>query len=206
MIYYKRNTIIFNIINTIVGIIIFAILFMGLKLNAIVAGIVTLLVYFGSSLLFAPDNKMMILGIKDSNKRKEYENLLNDGYENCQKLVQLSTEIKNPSIKQECNNIINQINNILKYLSKHPDKIGQSKKFFTYYLETIVKIMNSYSEISSQNVHTQEIEQVMNNVENSLTTIDKSLQDQFTKMLQNDALDLDTEVDLLKNSINMKDF
>ena len=36
--------------------------------------------------------------------------------------------------------------------------------------------------------------------------INKSLDDQFTKMIQNDALDLDTEIDFLKSSIQMKDF
>ena len=46
----------------------------------------------------------------------------------------------------------------------------------------------------------------MEKTEKSLTLINKSLEEQFSKMLQNDALDLDTEIDLLNNSINMKDF
>ena len=95
---------------------------------------------------------------------------------------------------------------ILKYLEKHPNKIGENKKFFTYYLETIYKIVNSYYEISGQDIHTKEIEDVISKTENSLTLINKSLDDQFTKMIQNDALDLDTSVDFLKSSIQMKDF
>lgn len=89
---------------------------------------------------------------------------------------------------------------------KHPKKIGESKKFFTYYLETIYKIVNSYFEISSQNIHTKEIEDVISKTEKTLVMINKSLDDQFTKMIQNDALDLDTEIDFLKSSIQMKDF
>ena len=46
----------------------------------------------------------------------------------------------------------------------------------------------------------------MEKTENTLTLVSKSLDDQFARILQNDALDLDTEIDVLKGSINMKDF
>ena len=46
----------------------------------------------------------------------------------------------------------------------------------------------------------------MKKTENSLEVINKSLESQFSKILQNDALDLDTEIELLNNSIDMEDF
>lgn len=206
MLVYRKNIIRFDIINTIVAIIIFILLFSVLNIEIIISGILAILIYIGSSLLFAPNNKLVLLGIKDSNKQKEYMDLLDNGYENYSKLVDLKNKVSKPHIKQECNDMILKISKILKYLEKHPNKIGENKKFFTYYLETIYKIVNSYYEISFQDVHTKEIEEVIKKTENSLTIINKSLDDQFTKMLQNDALDLDTEVDFLKSSIQMKDF
>ena len=206
MLVYRKNIIRFDIINTIVAIIIFILLFSVLNIEIIISGILAILIYIGSSLLFAPNNKLVLLGIKDSNKQKEYMELLDNGYENYSKLVDLKNKVSKPHIKQECNDMILKISKVLKYLEKHPNKIGENKKFFTYYLETIYKIVNSYYEISSQDVHTKEIEEVIKKTENSLTIINKSLDDQFTKMLQNDALDLDTEVDFLKSSMQMKDF
>ena len=206
MLVYRKNIIRFDIINTIVTIIIFILLFSVLNIEIIISGILAILIYIGSSLLFAPNNKLVLLGIKDSNKQKEYMELLDNGYENYSKLVDLKNKVSKPHIKQEGNDMILKISKILKYLEKHPKKIGENKKFFTYYLETIYKIVNSYYEISSQDVHTKEIEEVIKKTENSLTIINKSLDDQFTKMLQNDALDLDTEVDFLKSSMQMKDF
>ena len=206
MLVYRKNIIRFDIINTIVAIIIFILLFSVLNIEIIISGILAILIYIGSSLLFAPNNKLVLLGIKDSNKQKEYMELLDNGYENYGKLVDLKNKVSKPHIKQECNDMTLKISKILKYLEKHTNKIGENKKFFTYYLETIFKIVNSYYEISSQDVHTKEIEEVINKTENSLTIINKSLDDQFTKMLQNDALDLDTEVDFLKSSMQMKDF
>ena len=206
MLVYRKNIIRFDIINTIVAIIIFILLFSVLNIEIIISGILAILIYIGSSLLFAPNNKLVLLGIKDSNKQKEYMELLDNGYENYGKLVDLKNKVSKPHIKQECNDMTLKISKILKYLEKHPNKIGENKKFFTYYLETIFKIVNSYYEISSQDVHTKEIEEVINKTENSLTIINKSLDEQITKMLQNDALDLDTEVDFLKSSMQMKDF
>lgn len=206
MLIYRKNIIRFDILNTLLGIIIFIVLFAVLKMEIIISGVLALLIYIGSSLLFAPNNKLVLLGIKDSNKQKEYMDLLDNGYENYEKISKLRNQLTKPEIKAKCTLIVNQIAKILKYLEKHPNKIGQNKKFFTYYLEAILKIINSYNDISTQNVHTKEIEEVMDKTETSLTLIEKSLEEQFSKMLQNDALDLDTEIDLLNNSINMKDF
>lgn len=206
MLIYRKNIIRFDILNTLLGIIIFIVLFVVLKMEIIISGVLALLIYIGSSLLFAPNNKLVLLGIKDSNKQKEYMDLLDNGYENYEKISKLRNQLTKPEIKTKCTLIVNQIAKILKYLEKHPNKIGQNKKFFTYYLEAILKIINSYNDISTQNVHTKEIEEVMDKTEKSLTLIEKSLEEQFSKMLQNDALDLDTEIDLLNNSINMKDF
>lgn len=206
MLIYRKNIIRFDILNTLLGIIIFIVLFAVLKMEIIISGVLALLIYIGSSLLFAPNNKLVLLGIKDSNKQKEYMDLLDNGYENYEKISKLRNQLTKPEIKAKCTLIVNQIAIILKYLEKHPNKIGQNKKFFTYYLEAILKIINSYNDISTQNVHTKEIEEVMDKTEKSLTLIEKSLEEQFSKMLQNDALDLDTEIDLLNNSINMKDF
>ena len=206
MLIYRKNIIRFDILNTLLGIIIFIVLFAVLKMEIIISGVLALLIYIGSSLLFAPNNKLVLLGIKDSNKQKEYMNLLDNGYDNYEKITKIRNQLTKPEIKTKCTLIVNQIAKILKYLEKHPNKIGQNKKFFTYYLEAILKIINSYNDISTQNVHTKEIEEVMDKTEKSLTLIEKSLEEQFSKMLQNDALDLDTEIDLLNNSINMKDF
>lgn len=206
MLIYRKNIIRFDILNTLLGIIIFIVLFAVLKMEIIISGVLALLIYIGSSLLFAPNNKLVLLGIKDSNKQKEYMDLLDNGYDNYEKITKIRNQLTKPEIKAKCTLIVNQIAKILKYLEKHPNKIGQNKKFFTYYLEAILKIINSYNDISTQNVHTKEIEEVMDKTEKSLTLIEKSLEEQFSKMLQNDALDLDTEIDLLNNSINMKDF
>ena len=206
MLIYRKNIIRFDILNTLLGIIIFIVLFAVLKMEIIISGVLALLIYIGSSLLFAPNNKLVLLGIKDSNKQKEYMDLLDNGYENYEKITKIRNQLTKPEIKTKCTLIVNQIAKILKYLEKHPNKIGQNKKIFTYYLEAILKIINSYNDISTQNVHTKEIEEVMEKTEKSLTLINKSLEEQFSKMLQNDALDLDTEIDLLNNSINMKDF
>ena len=206
MLIYRKNIIRFDILNTLLGIIIFIVLFAVLKMEIIISGVLALLIYIGSSLLFAPNNKLVLLGIKDSNKQKEYMDLLDNGYDNYEKITKIRNQLTKPEIKTKCTLIVNQIAKILKYLEKHPNKIGQNKKYFTYYLEAILKIINSYNDISTQNVHTKEIEEVMDKTEKSLTLIEKSLEEQFSKMLQNDALDLDTEIDLLNNSINMKDF
>ena len=82
MLIYRKNIIRFDILNTLIAIIIFILLFTILEINIIISGILAMLIYIGSALLFAPNNKLVLLGIKDSNKQKEYMNLLDNGYDN----------------------------------------------------------------------------------------------------------------------------
>lgn len=206
MVKYRRKSVKFDIINTIICIGIFLVLFFKLKFGIIISTILSIIIYTGSSLLFAPSNKLELMGITDLNKQKECEELLNRGYNQLNNLIYLKNKITKANPKKEFIKMTEKINNILKYLEKHPNKIEENKKFFTYYLETILKVSNSYYDISSQEVHTEEIEEVMKKTENSLEVINKSLESQFSKILQNDALDLDTEIELLNNSIDMEDF
>ena len=113
MLVYRKNIIRFDIINTIVTIIIFILLFSVLNIEIIISGILAILIYIGSSLLFAPNNKLVLLGIKDSNKQKEYMELLDNGYENYSKLVDLKNKVSKPHIKQEGNDMILKISKIL---------------------------------------------------------------------------------------------
>lgn len=203
----SRKTILaFDIFNVILSIIVFAFIYIFLKLNIYISVIITILIYTGDALLFSPDNKLMLLGIKDSARLNEYTNLLNDGYLKLDKITEIKELISKPTIKDECNNIVLKITKILKYLEKNPKKIENSKKFFTYYLDVILKILESYQNIVSQNVKSKEIDNIIDKTEKALKLVDKSLEEQFTKILKNDVLDLETEIEVLESTINMKDF
>ncbi len=206
MLEYKKKSMVFDVCNVAASLGIFSGLSFGLNIPIIISGLASVGVYMGSSLLFSPDRRLVLLGIKDHNKQKEYFELLDFGYEKVEELSQVKNKIKNIQVQNQVSMIVNKINTILKYLEKHPNQIGLNKKFFTYYLESILKIVNQYYEISNQNVDSNEIKEVVTKAENALPVINKSLDEQFAKILQNDALDLDTEVDLLNTSFNMKDF
>lgn len=152
MVKYRRKSIKFDIINTIICIGIFLVLFFKLKFGIIISTILSIIIYTGSSLLFAPSNKLELMGITDANKQKECEELLNRGYNQLNNLIYLKNKITKSNPKKEFIKMTEKINNILKYLEKHPNKIEENKKFFTYYLETILKVSNSYYDISSQEV------------------------------------------------------
>ena len=114
MLIYRKNIIRFDILNTLLGIIIFIVLFAVLKMEIIISGVLALLIYIGSSLLFAPNNKLVLLGIKDSNKQKEYMDLLDNGYDNYEKITKIRNQLTKPEIKTKCTLIVNQIAKILK--------------------------------------------------------------------------------------------
>ena len=61
MLAYRKNIILFDILNTIIAIVIFVLLFSIMNIPIIISGILAILIYIGSSLLFATNNKLVLL-------------------------------------------------------------------------------------------------------------------------------------------------
>ncbi|MGE5417152.1 MAG: 5-bromo-4-chloroindolyl phosphate hydrolysis family protein [Acidobacteriota bacterium] len=109
--------------------------------------------------------------------------------------------IPDTAVRQKVEAICGVADKIFEDLRNDPRDIQPAKKFLTYYLDATANILDKYLEISSKGLNGPEVTQRMAKVSQLLDTIRIAFENQLTKLLDNDFLDLDAEMSLLENTI-----
>ncbi|MBP7735086.1 MAG: 5-bromo-4-chloroindolyl phosphate hydrolysis family protein [Spirochaetes bacterium] len=93
---------------------------------------------------------------------------------------------------------------IFDYIKKNPNKINKVKQFANYYLDATKKIIEQYVELSGRPNRTPEIEQAIQKVEGMLDLIKQTFDRQMANLLEDNLLDINTELTVLKNTMKME--
>lgn len=109
----------------------------------------------------------------------------------------LYASIKSPEIRGKINRIM-QISDKIVLDAKHdPSDVPQIKKFLSYYLPTTIKLLNAYDRMGSQGIEGSNISGTMKNIEEMLDTTIWAYEKQLDSLFANQALDIDTDIQVL---------
>jgi len=133
------------------------------------------------------------------------ETTMKEGGEKVKALVDCSKDIKDPAVRAKIASIIEVINRIFANFEKDPKDIKQAKQFLSYYLDTSITIVRKYRDLSAQNVRSPEIASTLAKAELMLDSIEKAFEKQHARLLRDDAMDLDTEIQTLEQTFNAED-
>jgi len=93
---------------------------------------------------------------------------------------------------------------IFDYLGKNPGDIPKARQFINYYLDTTEKIIKQYVELSARKDRTKEIEDSLKRVEAMLDSIKDTYSKQLHNLLEDDLLDLNTEITVLEKTMKFE--
>ena len=129
---------------------------------------------------------------------------LREGQEKLSELRGLSPRISDRSIRSKFDAIVAAAESILNDLKKNPRDIRAARQFLTYYLDATIKIVSRYADLSEKNLPSAEIQDSLRKAESMLDMIHAAFEKQHARLLENDVLDLDAEMALLKQTIQME--
>ena len=138
-------------------------------------------------------------------QRDAIKQLLDEGKRNINYIEELRRTLPYDSIKKQIGITLNTAKEMITYLQKNPSKIKAARKFFTYYLPTFKTLVLKYSELSNQNIQTPEILQAKRNISQTLDLLNPSFKRQFSNLMENEILDLDAEIAVLKSTIQLEE-
>jgi 5-bromo-4-chloroindolyl phosphate hydrolysis protein len=133
------------------------------------------------------------------------ETTLKEGGEKVRSLVDCSHDIKDPAIRAKIARIIDVIKRIFADFEHDPKDIKQAKQFLSYYLDSSIVIVKKYRDLSAQNVRSPDIASTLAKAELMLDSIEKAFEKQLARLLRDDAMDLDTEIQTLEKTFNAED-
>ena len=84
-----------------------------------------------------------------------------------------------------------------------PGKKAQLQKFMDYYLPTALKLLNTYAQLSAQDVQGENISEAKHSIERSMDLLITAFENQLDKLFQSDALDVSADVAALEGMLNL---
>lgn len=87
-------------------------------------------------------------------------------------------------------------NKMISYMQKHPDRITLAEHFINYYQDRAVSLSTQFVEFEQMQVTTPEINEIKAKTKQTLAAFDEAYEAQFSNMLSNKVLELESELKL----------
>ena len=116
----------------------------------------------------------------------------------------MTMRIRDNRVADEVRGICKAATDIIENFKKDPKDIKRAKQFVNYYLDSTVKIITRYVELSNKQVVTPEVQKSLTKAEDLMQSIKLSFEKQLEYLLEDDLMDLDTEVEVLKKTLKME--
>jgi 5-bromo-4-chloroindolyl phosphate hydrolysis protein len=197
---YFKNKGFGDLLSGLVGGMAFLIFFL-LGLHFIIAIVIAIAAFIGTSLLFSTPKTNLEIREIDGFTPEMITKIIGEGEEQLKEIYAYSERIQNKTVKMKITELCELMHKIFENIRKDPKGIKTARKFLSYYLEATGKIVKQYVELSETEFKTPEIVSTLQKAENLLTLIKSAFEKQMTKLLEDDVLDLDTEISLLEKTI-----
>ncbi len=107
-------------------------------------------------------------------------------------------DIKNIKFDQHLRRIIEKARGILKLIEDDPKDLYRARKFLKVYLDGTARVTESYAKTHGKDASTAELDK---NFQEVLDSIESTFDEQHKKLLENDQLDLDVKIEVLKTQL-----
>jgi 5-bromo-4-chloroindolyl phosphate hydrolysis protein len=181
------------------GVFVLFTLLMGFNYFFISAGL-GLAAFIGSSFLFGGKSKELEI-VVNGITREKYNEIIQQGKDKLKMLASFISQVQDIAIKKKIKEISDVVEKIFLDIEKDPKDIKPAREFLSYYLDTTINILNRYTEISSQNIRSKKIDETLKKVEDLLDAIKVAFEKQLEKLLNDDILDLDSDIKVLEQTI-----
>jgi 5-bromo-4-chloroindolyl phosphate hydrolysis protein len=176
--------------------------------NSILISLVSGLIGFGGTYTvlyaFKPKDELVI-GLGSPVTTEELNRTLKQGDDQIKQLQYYETQVTDRDVKEKLDRITGTVRDIFAIFKKDPKDIKYARQFLSYYLDTTIKIVKKYSELSAQRVNSPQMKMTLGKAENMLDSIAIAFDKQKEKLLSNDVMDLDVEIQTLEKTFNAED-
>jgi len=131
---------------------------------------------------------------------------IDEGSKKKERLASLGKTIEDEFVKITVSKIVDVIQEILDDIEKDPKDLKLAKKFLSYYLDTTITITAQYISLSQQKVRSAEMRESLDKTGRMLEKMHHAFRQQLTHLLEDDVMDLNTELELLDKTIKAEGY
>ena len=113
-------------------------------------------------------------------------------------------KIRDLELKEESERLHRTAGNILKYLEENPGKIPQARQFIDYYQDTASQLLEKYVDLQNTGLNTEDTRRLKVQTEEAIRTLNEAFENQFQKLMSEELLDMEAELQLLRQTMKME--
>lgn len=116
-------------------------------------------------------------------------------------ILRLGSLISTPQVKADALSIADVYEKILADIQTDPKDLKTARSFLNYYPDAVIRILTQYTSLQGKNLRDQGVAESLAKTEQILSTIHRAFEKQLAQLLQDDVMDLDTELELLRRTM-----
>ena len=129
----------------------------------------------------------------------EIDALLREGETAVSEMRAACARITDARVKKKVEEIIAVTDKIFKNLLDDPSDYRQVKRFSEFYLPTTIKLLHAYDRLGKSGVEGENITGTIQKIDDILDTIIESYKKFFDSLFENQALDIETDIQVLES-------
>jgi 5-bromo-4-chloroindolyl phosphate hydrolysis protein len=171
-------------------------------LLSIVAGLAGL--FLGAGITGRLRAKPPVTYIADGLNKLDFDTAIKQARDKQRLISNEAFKITNMAVRQKVDKVADVIGRVIDQVKADPTDYRAARQFFDYYIEATLKIVRHYVDLYGKSGNDPEIAVSMQRVEETLETMRVAYEKQLTLLLENDKLSLDTELTVLRRTIEME--
>ncbi|MFA4966515.1 MAG: 5-bromo-4-chloroindolyl phosphate hydrolysis family protein, partial [Thermoleophilia bacterium] len=116
-------------------------------------------------------------------------------------ILRAASFVARPEVRADVLALCRTADQIIDELATQPRKLEAARGFLTYYLDTAQRIVEGYVHLGKRGGSAPEIAQTLGRAEASLRIVQKAFDRQLANVLEDRALDLESEIELLERTV-----
>lgn len=142
--------------------------------------------------------------VVDGVTEESLESALDEAEGKLKELKAVARRVENPEIRAKAEEIEKLVRAILDDIAADPRDLKPARQFLAYYFDATINILRQYADIMERGASAAEVRASVQRVEPVLETIRAAFEKQLARLLENDVLDLDTEIAVLEKTLKME--
>ena len=135
---------------------------------------------------------------------QELTQALTDGARKLTQLKRATDRVRDDRVRAKANAVCDAVARIITDVREDPKDLRGARKFLNYYLDAAINVVKRYVDLRNRGASTAEAQAALSRAESSLETIRAAYERQLQHLLENDLMDLDTELEVLERTIKLE--
>jgi hypothetical protein len=136
----------------------------------------------------------------------ELEATIAEGTICIQKIREANDAIPGEAISGKLDRLERIVTRIFEFMKKYPDRLGEIRRFTSYYLPTTLKLVAAYREFDAQEIQGETVLDSKKEIEDALDTINRSFEAMYDKLFEQTARDLSADISVLNTMLQQESF